>query len=237
MEEVNSENPKPGTKFKDKEFIEVSGPISGLGFRAGKRVDGVYRYLANGDTLFNGGDVCGTSPNENPRLAYQLKSDEYFKKATICYCKKPIGAARVTRLCGAKFITNQNNFLSVNMGDGGQYNYSGSDCKVFEKEGKFIVGVHGMYKEGEEMTYLAPYFASEDIIKEKFQKASELESAAGTQGKTPAASSSQTQQSPQTTCTDVAPSGPYSCEQQASWGKCDEAWMQGKCDKSCNRCQ
>ncbi len=37
-------------------------------------------------------------------------------------------------------------------------------------------------------------------------------------------------------CTDVAPDGQYTCAQQAGWGKCDEAWMAGKCDQSCGRC-
>ncbi|KAJ3050402.1 hypothetical protein HK097_008637, partial [Rhizophlyctis rosea] len=37
-------------------------------------------------------------------------------------------------------------------------------------------------------------------------------------------------------CTDVAPSGGYTCAQQASWGKCDESWMNGYCQKSCNKC-
>ena len=38
-------------------------------------------------------------------------------------------------------------------------------------------------------------------------------------------------------CCDVAPPGStYSCEQQAAWGKCGEAWMAGFCDLSCGRC-
>lgn len=28
----------------------------------------------------------------------------------------------------------------------------------------------------------------------------------------------------------------YTCEQQAEWGKCEESWLQGYCQKSCNRC-
>lgn len=28
----------------------------------------------------------------------------------------------------------------------------------------------------------------------------------------------------------------YTCEQQAAWGKCNEAWLQGYCNLSCNRC-
>ncbi len=38
------------------------------------------------------------------------------------------------------------------------------------------------------------------------------------------------------TCTDVAPDETYTCEQQASWGKCNETWMQDFCDTSCGRC-
>ncbi len=37
-------------------------------------------------------------------------------------------------------------------------------------------------------------------------------------------------------CTDIAPSSDYTCEQQAGWGKCSEAWMQDYCDLSCARC-
>lgn len=38
-------------------------------------------------------------------------------------------------------------------------------------------------------------------------------------------------------CCDVAPpASTYSCEQQATWGKCDEAWLAGFCDLSCGRC-
>ena len=37
-------------------------------------------------------------------------------------------------------------------------------------------------------------------------------------------------------CSDKPPSGGYTCEQQASWGKCDESWMQGYCCKSCKAC-
>ena len=38
-------------------------------------------------------------------------------------------------------------------------------------------------------------------------------------------------------CTDAPPAGaPYSCAQQAGWGKCGEAWMQGFCNASCGRC-
>jgi endo-1,4-beta-xylanase len=32
------------------------------------------------------------------------------------------------------------------------------------------------------------------------------------------------------------PNDPYSCSQQAAWGNCGVSWMQGYCDKSCNRC-
>lgn len=41
---------------------------------------------------------------------------------------------------------------------------------------------------------------------------------------------------PAEVCVDVAPSDTHTCAQQASWGKCDEPWMQGYCEVSCNRC-
>jgi len=40
-------------------------------------------------------------------------------------------------------------------------------------------------------------------------------------------------------CSDVAPSADYTCEQQASWGKCnltENPWMNGFCTKTCNLC-
>ncbi len=38
-------------------------------------------------------------------------------------------------------------------------------------------------------------------------------------------------------CVDVYPyDDGYTCAQQAAWGKCDEAWMEGYCLLSCNRC-
>lgn len=38
-------------------------------------------------------------------------------------------------------------------------------------------------------------------------------------------------------CGDVYPfDDGYSCEEQASWGKCDESWMEGYCLLSCDRC-
>ena len=37
-------------------------------------------------------------------------------------------------------------------------------------------------------------------------------------------------------CCDDAPTSTYSCQQQAAWGKCGEAWMSGFCDFSCGRC-
>ena len=37
-------------------------------------------------------------------------------------------------------------------------------------------------------------------------------------------------------CDDIAPDSTYTCEEQASWGKCDEPWMMGLCNKSCGRC-
>jgi hypothetical protein len=33
-------------------------------------------------------------------------------------------------------------------------------------------------------------------------------------------------------CTDTPPDTRYTCAQQASWGKCGEPWMAGKCDAS-----
>jgi hypothetical protein len=35
---------------------------------------------------------------------------------------------------------------------------------------------------------------------------------------------------------DVPPDNRYTCAQQASWGKCNEPWMAGKCNHSCRRC-
>ncbi len=40
----------------------------------------------------------------------------------------------------------------------------------------------------------------------------------------------------QVQCTDIAPDDHYPCSQQASWGKCQEPWMQGYCDRTCARC-
>lgn len=37
-------------------------------------------------------------------------------------------------------------------------------------------------------------------------------------------------------CDDVPPDNVYTCEQQASWKKCGESWMEGLCRKSCGRC-
>ncbi|MFC1643033.1 endo-1,4-beta-glucanase [Myxococcota bacterium] len=38
-------------------------------------------------------------------------------------------------------------------------------------------------------------------------------------------------------CDDVYPyEDGYTCEEQASWGKCDESWLLGYCDYSCGRC-
>ncbi|KAJ3122006.1 hypothetical protein HK098_003191, partial [Nowakowskiella sp. JEL0407] len=38
-------------------------------------------------------------------------------------------------------------------------------------------------------------------------------------------------------CTDTAvPGDQYGCAQQAGWGNCNQSWMQGYCNKSCNRC-
>ena len=43
---------------------------------------------------------------------------------------------------------------------------------------------------------------------------------------------------PAPSCQDVPPPGssPYSCAQQAGWGKCGESWMKGYCNSSCKRC-
>ena len=37
-------------------------------------------------------------------------------------------------------------------------------------------------------------------------------------------------------CDGAPPASTYSCQQQAAWGKCGEAWMAGFCDFSCGRC-
>lgn len=38
-------------------------------------------------------------------------------------------------------------------------------------------------------------------------------------------------------CSDTAPPpADYSCREQSQWGKCDEEWMQGFCEYSCNHC-
>ena len=39
------------------------------------------------------------------------------------------------------------------------------------------------------------------------------------------------------TCSNVAPSKQFTCEQQASWGKCGEPWMNNFCNRSCGRCE
>jgi len=36
---------------------------------------------------------------------------------------------------------------------------------------------------------------------------------------------------------DKAPDTTYTCVQQASWGKCNETWMQGYCCLSCFECK
>lgn len=38
-------------------------------------------------------------------------------------------------------------------------------------------------------------------------------------------------------CTDEPPDDSYTCGEQVGWGKCDEAWMAGYCDRSCGRCE
>ncbi len=47
----------------------------------------------------------------------------------------------------------------------------------------------------------------------------------------------QTTPTPEGPCTDVPPDDRFSCAQQAAWGKCDESWMHGFCNRSCDRCQ
>ena len=171
-----------------------------------------------------------------------LKDNEYFTKLTTCYCKKPYGAVRVTRLCGVRFTTNQNNQLSINMGQGSQYDYSRNTCYDFSKEGSAIVALHGMYKDGGEMTYLAPYYASMSSINNKLnetqQEATQIE-----QEYTPASNeqnainnNQQTIQPDPKCMTDLPPPGQYSCQQQKDWGKCGEPWMVGKCNQTCGKC-
>jgi hypothetical protein len=41
-----------------------------------------------------------------------------------------------------------------------------------------------------------------------------------------------TPSTPSATCTDVAPEGGYTCQQQKEWGKCAESWMKGFCDQT-----
>ena len=38
-------------------------------------------------------------------------------------------------------------------------------------------------------------------------------------------------------CSDIPPSGQYTCEQQKSYGKCTESWMIGYCCKTCFDCK
>jgi hypothetical protein len=37
-------------------------------------------------------------------------------------------------------------------------------------------------------------------------------------------------------CTDVPPDNRYTCEQQRGWGKCNEPWMEGHCQRTCGTC-
>jgi len=37
-------------------------------------------------------------------------------------------------------------------------------------------------------------------------------------------------------CSDVPPSSDYTCQQQSSWGKCNEDFMKGYCCRSCHEC-
>lgn len=42
---------------------------------------------------------------------------------------------------------------------------------------------------------------------------------------------------PEEACEDVYPfMDGFTCAEQASWGKCNETWLQGYCNASCNRC-
>ncbi len=38
-------------------------------------------------------------------------------------------------------------------------------------------------------------------------------------------------------CTDTPPDDRSTCAQQAGWGKCNETWMQSRCNASCGRCR
>ena len=246
LEKGSLDNPKQGTVFDDRETVEVNGPMTGIAFRAGKRIDAVYRYHRDGSVKFNGG-ICGNSFEEDPSLKYELRKDEYFTKATLCYCKKPFGAIRVTRLCGARFDTNQTggqrlpfavNMDASNANSG--YTKGKATCHTYEKPGKAIVGLHGMYREGEEVTYLAPYFAEISKINEKAAvSTTSRASSVPSFGNNPNATAQSRPQAgnTQSSCTDIAPTQQYSCQQQAAWGKCNESWMAGKCNRSCNRCQ
>ncbi len=42
--------------------------------------------------------------------------------------------------------------------------------------------------------------------------------------------------SDEVSCTDIAPGDTFSCGEQVGWDKCDEAFMDGYCNRSCGRC-
>src|SRR5215207_1718760 len=37
---------------------------------------------------------------------------------------------------------------------------------------------------------------------------------------------------PTSSCTDLSPGDAFTCGEQVGWGKCDEPWMAGYCDRS-----
>lgn len=39
------------------------------------------------------------------------------------------------------------------------------------------------------------------------------------------------------TCSDIPPPGDFTCEEQVKFGKCDEEWMEGLCEKTCGKCK
>jgi mannan endo-1,4-beta-mannosidase len=41
---------------------------------------------------------------------------------------------------------------------------------------------------------------------------------------------------PTSSCTDLPAGDGFTCGEQVGWGKCDEPWMAGRCDRSCGRC-
>ncbi len=43
-------------------------------------------------------------------------------------------------------------------------------------------------------------------------------------------------ESTQPPCTDVPPDSTFTCAQQKAWGQCEQAWMDGFCEKTCGKC-